>query len=67
MMETQAVTGPLTAIGATTKAFILAHPVGVAIAGSALLGYGAYKLLKKKDTTEEIEQEEETGAEPATA
>ncbi len=35
------------------KAFFLAHPVGVAVVGGALVGAGAYylmnKLLKKKE------------------
>jgi len=37
----------------STKAFLLAHPVGVAIVGGALVGMGTYylmsKFLKKKE------------------
>lgn len=40
-------------VGATTKAFALVHPIGLAIAGGALLGIGTYyalgKVLKKKE------------------
>jgi len=37
----------LASMGTATKAFVLAHPVGVAIVGGALIGAGTYYLLKK--------------------
>ena len=40
MMKAQVVTKPLTAI-AVTKIFVLAHPIGMAVAGSVLLDFGA--------------------------
>ena len=40
-------------VGTATKAFVLVHPMGMAAAGGALLGMGAYyaigKMFKKKD------------------
>ena len=49
-----ATTQPVLATAAgSAKAFILAHPVGVAIVGGALVGVGTYYLmnrfLKKKE------------------
>ena len=42
------------------KAFMLAHPVGVAVVGGALVGAGSYylmnKFLKKKDDVEVTEE-----------
>lgn len=40
-------TGSLAAVTGATKAFILAHPVGLAAAGGALLGLGTYYALGK--------------------
>jgi pantothenate kinase len=44
--------GSLAAIGTAVKAFALVHPVGLSIAGGALLGAGTYwgisRLLRKK-------------------
>ncbi|CAA6828332.1 MAG: Unknown protein [uncultured Thiotrichaceae bacterium] len=72
-METQAatnVTGHLATIGTAGKTFILAHPMGMAITGGALLGIGAYyttsKLFKKKTETQ-IEKEESEVQETAVA
>lgn len=55
-MATQALAtatpGSLAAVGTAAKAFVLVHPVGMSLAGGALLGAGAYwgieKLLSKK-------------------
>lgn len=38
---------PTTAAGGGVKAFLLAHPVGVAIVGGALIGWGVYYIAKK--------------------
>ncbi|WP_295887826.1 hypothetical protein [uncultured Thiohalocapsa sp.] len=62
-MPTQAVAttspGSLAAVGAAAKAFALAHPVSLSLAGGALLGAGAYwgigKLLSKKETDVDAE------------
>jgi len=54
----------LASMGTATKAFVLAHPVGVAIVGGALIGVGAYYVVKKirgKD------KEQAEGATPAAA
>ena len=56
-MATQALSivapGSFAAVGTVAKAFVLAHPVGMSLAGGALLGAGAYwgieKLLRKKE------------------
>jgi len=53
--NTTAATTPsaLATAGGAIKAFFLAHPVGVAVVGGALVGAGAYylmnKFLKKKE------------------
>jgi predicted transporter len=39
-------TSAQSAIG-STKAFLLAHPVGVAVVGGVLIGLGAYYIAKK--------------------
>lgn len=48
--------GTLTAMGTAAKAFVLAHPLTLTLAGGLLLGAGAYwgvqKLLKKDDAPE---------------
>ncbi|NOY72813.1 MAG: hypothetical protein GXP14_10625 [Gammaproteobacteria bacterium] len=49
-VETQIATtshGSLASMGITTKAFVLAHPVGVAIIGGVLIGVGTYYVVKK--------------------
>ncbi|MEN8220217.1 MAG: hypothetical protein ABFS56_28475 [Pseudomonadota bacterium] len=50
---TTAASQGLTATTGTVKAFLLAHPVGIAVVGGALVGTGTYylmgKLLKKKE------------------
>ncbi len=64
-METEVVTaatsnGSLSSVGSSlanvgtaTKAFVLAHPMGMAVAGGALLGVGVYltanKIFRKKN------------------
>lgn len=44
-------------VGTATKAFAIAHPIGLAAFGGALLGFGAYyavgKAFKKKETVQE--------------
>ena len=40
-------TGSLTAVTAAAKTFVLAHPIGVAVASGAALGLGTYYLLGK--------------------
>jgi hypothetical protein len=62
-MATQALAsaapGSLAAVGTAAKAFVLVHPIGMSLAGGALLGAGAYwgigKLLRKKAQTPEAE------------
>jgi len=44
-IETEVFTMPAASGG--VKAFLLAHPVGVAIVGGALIGVGAYYLVKR--------------------
>lgn len=51
-METELATaagsnGSFTAVAGATKAFVLAHPIGMAVAGGALLGLGTYYALGK--------------------
>jgi Na+/H+-translocating membrane pyrophosphatase len=43
---TAATTPPALATG-TMKAFLLAHPVGMAVVGAAIVGAGTYYLVKK--------------------
>jgi hypothetical protein len=47
-----AASGSLAAVGTAAKALLLAHPVGMSLAGGALLGASAYwgveRLLRKK-------------------
>jgi len=54
-MDTQASTGSLAAIGSATKAFVLAHPLGMSAVGGALLGATAFyyvtKTFKKQPAT----------------
>jgi hypothetical protein len=42
----------LLSVGGASKAFVLAHPIGIATLGGVLLGLGSYhainKILKKK-------------------
>lgn len=44
--------------GTATKVFILAHPMGMAVAGGALLGLGTYyafgKMFGKKNAAEPV-------------
>ncbi|WP_069472668.1 hypothetical protein [Candidatus Marithrix sp. Canyon 246] len=42
-----AVTHPITTVGGATKAFLIAHPVGVAVVGASLIGAGTYWAMKK--------------------
>ena len=51
--------GSLSAVLATSKAFIVAHPMGMAVAGGALLGIGGYVSMgryfsKRKQKREAI-------------
>ncbi len=50
----------LAGVGTAAKAFALAHPMGMATAGGALLGIGAYymlgKVFRKKDTTIPVQE-----------
>ena len=43
----------LSGLGTAAKTFVLVHPMGMAVAGGALLGIGAYytigKMFRKKD------------------
>ncbi|NKB78287.1 MAG: hypothetical protein GKR96_14960 [Gammaproteobacteria bacterium] len=43
-----AVKAPASGILGTTKAFILAHPVGVSIAAAVLLGLGGKRYFSKR-------------------
>ncbi len=40
-------TSTTTAVSSGIKAFVLAHPVGVAIVGGAIVGAGTYWLMNK--------------------
>ncbi|SJM93228.1 hypothetical protein [Crenothrix polyspora] len=42
--------GSFAALSGATKAFVLAHPIGMAAAGGALLGLGTYYILRKTFT-----------------
>jgi hypothetical protein len=51
-------TASLANAGTTAKVFILSHPMGMAVAGGALLGLGTYyafgKMFGKKNTVEPV-------------
>ena len=52
-METEIATtatsnGSLSSLGATTKAFILAHPLSMAATGGALVGVLVYRSFSKR-------------------
>jgi hypothetical protein len=52
--------GTLASVGAATKAFVVTHPIGIAVAGGALLGITSYYMLGKvfkKKTTIPAQQE----------
>ncbi|MDM8557887.1 hypothetical protein [Candidatus Parabeggiatoa sp. HSG14] len=49
---------------ASVKPFLLAHPIGVALVGGALVGVGSYYLMKKFSKKPESE---EATPEPAAA
>lgn len=48
-------------VGTATKAFAIAHPIGAAVTGGAILGVGAYmmlgKMFRKKDNGRVLVQE----------
>lgn len=50
-METELLTsapnGSFAAVTGATKSFVAAHPIGMAVAGGALLGFGTYYVLRK--------------------
>lgn len=50
--------GSLSAVLATSKAFVVAHPIGMAVAGGALLGIGGYvsmgRYLSKRKQKREL-------------
>lgn len=56
-METSLVTNSKGTILGGAKAFLIAHPIGMATVAGALLGIGSYYAIKKyrskKDTTAE--------------
>lgn len=54
--------GSLAAIGSATKAFVLAHPVGMAAMGGVIVGMGAYYYLSKRS-----QKKAESNAAEATA
>lgn len=58
--------GSAAAVGTAAKAFVLAHPLGMAAAGGVLLGMGTYHLLgkafKKKEAPAEAVVAEATPA-----
>lgn len=51
-------------VGTASKAFVLAHPMGMAAAGGVLLGVGAYyaigKMFGKKEKAESLQPEATT-------
>jgi hypothetical protein len=60
--------GSLAAIGVATKAFVLAHPLTLTLAGGLLLGAGAYwgvQQLLKKDEAGEADAAPDTAASAA--
>lgn len=53
--------GSLSAVLATSKAFVVAHPMGMAVTGGALIGIGGYVALgryfsKRKEKRETLKQ-----------
>jgi hypothetical protein len=46
VLANTAATHPIAALGAT-KAFLIAHPIGVAVVGASLIGAGTYWAMKK--------------------
>jgi predicted branched-subunit amino acid permease len=46
----------------SVKAFLLAHPIGVAVIGGALVGMGAYYLANKYSKKKEEGEEAATAA-----
>lgn len=64
--------GSLSAVLATSKAFVVAHPMGMAVAGGALLGVGGYVSLgryfsKRKQKRAVMKQALENAAETQVA
>lgn len=49
--------GSLSAVLATSKAFVVAHPIGMAVAGGALLGIGSYVSLGRYFSKRKQERE----------
>ena len=56
---TNAITHPATVLTGSTKCFLLAHPIGLAIVGSILVGAGTYWALKTFTQKKEEESQEE--------
>lgn len=58
--------GSLASVGTAAKAFALSHPMGMAVAGGALLGVASYyalgKVFKKKEAAAPAQAEATTAA-----
>lgn len=52
--------GSLLNVGSTTAAFVVAHPIGMAVTAGAVLGVGAYvtlgKVFRKKKEPEAVQE-----------
>ena len=61
VIATTSANGSFSAVLATSKAFVVAHPMGMAVAGGALIGIGGYAYLghylaKRKQKREIMKQ-----------
>lgn len=45
VIATTSANGSFSAVLASSKAFVVAHPMGMAVAGGALIGIGSYAYL----------------------
>jgi pantothenate kinase len=62
-----AMNGSLAAVGTAAKAFVLAHPVSLSIAGGVLLGAGAYWGIQRLIAKPKAEEQPTDTASPAAA
>lgn len=61
VIATTSTNGSFSAVLASSKAFVVAHPMGMAVAGGALIGIGSYVYLgryfsKRKQKREILKQ-----------
>jgi hypothetical protein len=57
-----ALTSQATALAGSTKSFLLAHPIGVAIVGGIIVGTGTYYAVKYFTRKKEEEPQEAAAA-----